>query len=559
MSVSAVFLKLLNMSIAANWLIIAVIIARLLLKRAPMWISCILWALVGFRLICPFSIKSALSLVPSAETVNTTHYTARPYIQSGVDAIDNAANGYLGSHYFEGVTVPSQDSVLNPVNVISVIWLIGVAAMLLYMLISFFRLKKSIGASVSVKDNIFVCDEVKSPFILGIFNPHIYLPSDLNTVTAEYVLTHEKAHISRGDHLWKPLGFLIISVYWFNPLCWVSFILFCRDIETASDEKVIKNKDNNYKAAYSQALLTCSLPKKMISASPLAFGEVGVKGRVKAVLNYKKPAFWVVIAAVLVCIAIAFCFLTNPVSETGTDNIEQGSNVSSHNNSGDNSVSTTEYSIITSEYKYKNNYDDAASLSLNTETKEFTFSYSLLSSYYAAGTYEETESGILLKTDDGKNHYAFIKSENAYIFDAENSSSLPQYSYSSDAEPVVCVPDGAVFQLSVYSPIFDKTDFDIDGDGKNETCVLTYGPSYGVFSFFFSIYKDGNAIYNELFWSTPCIEGFKVDNGKLKLQGNSADNSDESVLYDISIKDGHIFIGNKDTDYVFPTGELVTD
>ena len=276
-------------------------------------------------------------------------------------------------------------------------------------------------------------------------------------------------------------------------------------------------------------------------------------------LNYKKPAFWVIIAAILACIAIAVCFLTNPVSETGTDNIEQGSNVSSQNNSGDNSVSTTEYSIITSEYKYKNDYDDTASLSLNTETKEFTFSYSLLSSYYVAGTYEKTNTGILLKTNDGKNHYSFTESENAYIFDADNSSPLPEYRYSSGAKPVVCVPDGAVFQFDEYSPIFDKTDFDIDGDGKIETCVLTYGPSYGVFSFYFGIYKDGNEVYNDLFWSTPVIDGFKVVNGKLKLQGDAADNVDESALYDISLKDGHIFIGNIDSDYVFQKGEAVTD
>ncbi|MBR0342980.1 MAG: M56 family metallopeptidase, partial [Oscillospiraceae bacterium] len=311
---SAIFLKILNMSITASWLIMAVILARLFLKKAPKWIFCILWALVAIRLLCPLSLESALSLVPSAETVNTTHYAARPYIQSGIDVIDNVANDYLGSHYFEGVTVTPGDSPSNPINVISIIWIIGMTVMFLYALISYIRLKKSVGASVPVRDNILSCDEVKSPFILGIIKPLIYVPSSMTEPTLDYVITHETAHIKRHDHWWKPLGFLLLSVYWFNPLCWIAYILLCRDIEMACDEKVIRDMDKGNMAAYSQALLDCSFPKKRIAACPLAFGEVGVKERVRGVLNYKKPTFWIILIAVIACIGIAACLMTDPFS-----------------------------------------------------------------------------------------------------------------------------------------------------------------------------------------------------------------------------------------------------
>ena len=312
---SDVFLKLVNLSIAASWLILAVILVRFLLKKAPKWISCVLWALVAFRLVCPFSLESALSLIPSSETINTSHYTARPYIQSGIDIIDNTANSYLGSHYFEGVTVAPSDSPLNPINVISTIWIIGIAVMLLYALISYIRLKKSVGVSIPVKDNIFACDEVKSPFILGIIKPLIYVPSSMEGETLDYVITHEMTHIKRRDHWWKPFGFLLLAVYWFNPLCWLAYILLCRDIEMACDEKVIRDMDKGSVAAYSQAILDCSFPRRSIAACPLAFGEVGVKERVKSVLNYKKPAFWIIVVAVVLCIVLAVCFLTNPQKE----------------------------------------------------------------------------------------------------------------------------------------------------------------------------------------------------------------------------------------------------
>lgn len=315
---STVFLKILNISLTAGWLILAVIILRLLLKKAPKWISCLLWALVAVRLLLPFSIESVLSLVPSSEVVPTNIvYEQKPVIDSGIRVVNNAVNPVITETF-----APAIGDSVNPlqiaVSIASVVWIAGIAGMLIYALISFLLLKKRVLASVPLKHDgeksrrILLCDEIKSPFILGVFKPSIYIPSSLDDETRQFVIAHETAHLKRRDNLWKPLGFLLLSVYWFHPLCWVAYILLCRDIESACDERVIKDKDKDYLALYSQALLDCALQRKRISACPLAFGETGVKSRVKGILNYKKPAFWIIIAA-LVCIAVVtVCFLTNP-------------------------------------------------------------------------------------------------------------------------------------------------------------------------------------------------------------------------------------------------------
>ena len=312
---SAVFLKLLNLSITASWLILAVILVRFLLKKAPRWISCVLWALVAVRLVCPFSLESALSLIPSSETIpSNIEMMQKPAIDSGITAINEAVNPAI-SHSFSPDPMTSANPLQIIIPVLSIVWIVGMAAMLLYALISYIRLKKSVGASVPVRDNILACDEVKSPFILGIIKPLIYVPSSIEGEAMDYVITHESAHIQRRDHWWKPFGYLLLTVYWFNPLCWLAYVLLCRDIEMACDEKVIRDMDKGSVAAYSQALLDCSFPRRRIAACPLAFGEVGVKERVKSVLNYKKPAFWIIIVAVVACIVVGVCFLTSPFSE----------------------------------------------------------------------------------------------------------------------------------------------------------------------------------------------------------------------------------------------------
>ena len=315
---STVFLIILNISLTAGWLILAVIILRLLLKKAPKWIICLLWALVAVRLLLPFSLESVLSLVPSSEVIPTNIvHEQKPVIDSGIRVVNNAVNPVITETF-----APAIGDSVNPlqivVSVASVVWIAGIAGMLIYALISFLLLKRRVRASVPLNHDdekskrILLCDEIKSPFILGIFKPIIYIPSSLDNETRQFVIAHETAHLKRHDNLWKPLGFLLLSVYWFHPLCWVAYILLCRDIESACDEKVIKDKDKDYLALYSQALLDCALQRKRISACPLAFGETGVKSRVKGILNYKKPAFWIIIAA-LVCIAVVtVCFLTNP-------------------------------------------------------------------------------------------------------------------------------------------------------------------------------------------------------------------------------------------------------
>ena len=315
---SGIFLKLLNMSITAGWLILAVLAVRLLLKRAPRWIACLLWGLVALRLICPFSLKSVLSLIPSAETVPADiARSSHPAIQSGISVVNEAVNPVLQQSFAPAVgdsAYPLQ--ALLPI--ISLVWALGVAAMLVYALVSFLRLRRTVAASVPAGEGVWVCDELASPFILGLFRPRICLPSGLEGETLDCVLRHEQAHLHRRDHWWKPLGFLLLAVYWFNPFCWLAYAMLCRDIEAACDEKVIRDLDRERLAAYSQALLDCGLPRRRVAACPLAFGETGVKQRVKAVLNYKKPAFWLILAALLVCSALAVFFLTNPKEQRPT-------------------------------------------------------------------------------------------------------------------------------------------------------------------------------------------------------------------------------------------------
>lgn len=310
----AIFLKILNMSITASWTTLVVIVLRLLLKKAPKAISVFLWALVGIRLICPFSLESVLSLIPSAETVpGDIIYSNAPTIESGIPVFNSAVNPIISESF-----APEAGASVNPMQVIafaaSIVWIVGMVGMLLYTAVSSLRIYRKVQEAALLKENLWLCDRVDTPFIFGIIRPRIYLPSTVSEQDMEYVIAHEKAHLKRRDHLWKPLGFLLLTVYWFNPVLWIAYILLCRDIELACDEKVIYDMGTEIKKSYSEALINCSVPRKLISACPLAFGEVGVKGRVKSVLNYKKPAFWVIVVAIIASIAAAVCFLTNPAS-----------------------------------------------------------------------------------------------------------------------------------------------------------------------------------------------------------------------------------------------------
>ena len=314
---AAVFLKLLNLSISASWLVLAVLVLRLVSKRSPKWMNVLLWGIVALRLVLPFSIESAVSLIPSAETVSpaAVQFDPAPTITSGVSVIDNAVNPSLSEHF-----AATPETSVNPLyiwtEIAGWVWLIGLGAMLLYALVSYLRLRRRVSVSLPIQDHIYLCDAISSPFILGVVKPHIYLPSGLDEVQRQNVLAHEQAHLARRDHWWKPLGFALLAVYWFNPVLWLAYTLLCRDIELACDERVIRTMDESAVKTYSTVLLACSMPRKAVITCPLAFGEVGVKERVRNALHYKKPAFWVVAASVAVCVVVAVCFLTNPPTDT---------------------------------------------------------------------------------------------------------------------------------------------------------------------------------------------------------------------------------------------------
>ena len=320
---SACFLKVLNISITAGWLVSAVVLLRFALKKAPKWVRCMLWALVALRLLLPIKIESNLSLLPSAEPVRTESVAAEAVpgrietpvlyehvvLHSGFSAVDDAVNPVMAKTAEDQAKT---GATLLSVETASWIWAAGACAMLLYSAFSFLYMRRKVRASIETEPNVYVCDDVKSPFILGAIRPKIYLPSGLDAQSRAYVLAHERAHIKRLDHLWKPLGFVLLSIHWFNPLIWIAFILLSRDIEFACDEKVIAQLDAEGKAAYSHTLLACSRPHRAISVCPVAFGEVGVKKRIRSVLSYRKSALWIVLVALFSVAAVGVCFLTAP-------------------------------------------------------------------------------------------------------------------------------------------------------------------------------------------------------------------------------------------------------
>lgn len=309
-----IFQKALNMSIAAGWLILAVIALRLLLRRAPKRFRLLLWAVVGLRLALPWSIESALSLIPSAQTLPEGIMLERaPVLDTGISSLNGAINPG-----FTAAFTPELGASANPLQVLlpiaAALWMLGAAAMLLWALVSWLRLRKRVREAVRLEENVYEC-EIASPFVLGLFRPRIYLPFSLENGERELVLAHERAHITAGDHIIKPLGWLLLAAHWYNPLVWLAYALFCRDIELACDERVVRGLSLSDRADYSQALLDLSRPRGGVRACPLAFGESSVKGRVKSVLSYKKPAFWLVLLAVVVCVGAAVCFLTDPKEE----------------------------------------------------------------------------------------------------------------------------------------------------------------------------------------------------------------------------------------------------
>ena len=325
------FVGTLNLAVAASWLIVVILLLRPLLKKfAPRWVLCALWAVVAVRLVCPVMLHSDLSVYRLAgDAVNANGQVT--YFEDTGFCGDVS---YRPATLLPGVSTPtvtpstvddsapevSADAVVQPstpsrsvdMNLLSIAWAVGIYIIVMAALAGYLSLRSAVAASIPLEGNVYLCDNIKSPFILGVFRPRIYLTSGMDEAARDCVLRHERAHLRRWDHVWKPLGFVLLAVYWYNPLVWLAYILFCRDMELACDERVIRDMAAEERAVYSQALLDCSQGRRWVAACPLAFGEVGVKTRVKAVLWYKKPGFWISVAAVLVCIAVAVCFLTNP-------------------------------------------------------------------------------------------------------------------------------------------------------------------------------------------------------------------------------------------------------
>lgn len=308
----AIFLQIVNLSITAGWMILAVLLLRVILRKAPKWVFCMLWGMVAVRLLCPVTLESAWSLIPSSKPLpENIIYTAQPYIQSGVTTIDNLVNPML-----DAAMTPNAGDSANPTQVwafiLSLVWIAGMVIMAVYAWISYAMLKRRVSTATLLEKGVKQSEAVDSPFVLGVFRPMIYLPYGLEDADLAHVIAHERAHIARKDHWWKPLGFLLLTIYWFHPLMWVAYILLCRDIEAACDEKVICNMEEADKKGYSTALLHCSMKRRLITACPLAFGEVGVKERIKGVMNYKKPTFWILLLALLATVIVAVCLMTNP-------------------------------------------------------------------------------------------------------------------------------------------------------------------------------------------------------------------------------------------------------
>ena len=310
------FIGILNNAITVSALIVAVIVVRAFGKKMPKWISCMLWMIVAIKLVVPIQFESVLSLIPSGKPIPTNIVLEEnPQISSGINGLDSFVNPMISQNF-----TPDKAVSINPLQIFFHIgalgWLAGMSVMLIYALITYILIRKRVSTSVKIDSKVYVCDDISDSFILGTISPKVYIPSTLSDEARKYILKHEFAHLSRRDHVWKPLGFLILSVYWFNPLCWIAYILLCEDIEYACDEKVTKNIQKGEKAEYCRILLENSMPRNMISACPVTFGGIDVKKRIKNVVNYKKPAFWITIASIMVCVAVGVCFATNKGSKT---------------------------------------------------------------------------------------------------------------------------------------------------------------------------------------------------------------------------------------------------
>lgn len=306
------FANIVGISIGANWLILDVLLLRFLLKKAPRRVICILWAMVAVRLLLPVSLESPVDIIP--ETTSAIQ-----------EAVDTSLIHPETVTFHTGIVTPQEGtsgasaSSGQSISVIPLVWFFGVLLMLSYLALRYVKLRSLVREAAWEKENIWICDAVTTPFILGIVRPKIYLPSGLSGISREYVIAHEKCHLRCKDHWWKPISYLILSVFWFDPLMWIAYFMICKDIEFACDESVIHRYSLPEKKAYSQALLACSANRKLVLACPIAFGETAVVGRIRNVLNHKKPGFWIMLVSALVLIFCTIGFFTIPVGAQTND------------------------------------------------------------------------------------------------------------------------------------------------------------------------------------------------------------------------------------------------
>ena len=297
------FLQVVNLSYSALWIVAAVVLLRVVLRKAPRWLHVLLWALVGLRLVLPFSVESSLSLQPSAKVIRpAVMKSGAPEIHTGIAALNYMVN--------DNINYVNQSR--DWLQILAVIWLVGLMGMLVYAAVSYGRLKRRLRPLNLFSEGVFTCENLSFSFILGVFKPSVYVPNTVSEAEMTYILAHEQAHIRRKDHIWKPFGFVLLAIHWFNPALWLAYILLCRDIELACDEKVIRELGSDQRADYSQTILNCGISRRRIAACPLAFGGAPVKTRIRHILNYKKPAFWVILLAVLALCTAAVCLLTVP-------------------------------------------------------------------------------------------------------------------------------------------------------------------------------------------------------------------------------------------------------
>ena len=578
------FLKIVNMSISAGWLVLAVLVLRFFLKKAPKWSIVTLWGIVAARLLFPFSIESALSLIPSAETVTPEIMTdTAPMIQTGIPVINNTVNSFISQTF-----APATEHSVNPMEILipalAVVWVLGIILLLGYTAISYLRLRLKVNTAVRLRDNIYQSEQIDSPFVLGVIKPRIYLPFSVNGEAEESVIAHETAHIRRKDHLWKPFGFLLMTVHWFNPLMWLAYILLCRDIEFACDERVIRNLGHEQRADYSQALLACSVRRRTIAACPIAFGEVGVKERVKTVLNYKKPAFWIVVASVVICIIVGVCFLTDPIKQadmpSGGETDENKANASlvipsemqdwppleeiSRNYSmeqaiTDGCVVIDKWNLVSGE-KYWINFVNATYSGRAAAVRIYEIDPSS-DIYYVKYLYFDGEKYVLQYDDKNSLEVNISTSQYKYLVRDRSFASSGEYELDNYMLMDFSAADTSVIWSSqdyysnshlIYSVAIESDEYyvetfygivfaDIDKDGKEEKCCLGMGRTSGVFTFSLSAYENDELKYSNTYMSEFYSLSFVQDkNGKLRIQGTSQGDEPETHLFDIVVTNGNL-------------------